>query len=84
MWLMRKQLFNLNVKRRNILYVYTGNSGETPKNKILLLSASANPEVEAGVFANTHDQETSCWYFSFTHLGINLKKKKKMFWFQSL
>lgn len=71
MWLMRNQLFNLNAKRRNNLYTYTGNPGETLQNKILLLLTNANPEVETGIFANTHDQDTSCWYFSFMHLSIN-------------
>lgn len=30
------------------------------KKKILLLPTSTNPAVEAGIFANTHDQQISC------------------------
>lgn len=40
---------------------------ETLKHKNPLLPTNANPEVDAGIFASTHNQETSCWYFGFMH-----------------
>lgn len=58
MWLMRNLLFNLNAKERNNLYMYTNNTGETAKDKILLLPTTANLEFKAGIFTSTHNQET--------------------------
>lgn len=57
---MRNLLFNLNAKERNNLYMYTDNTGETAKNKILLLPTTANLEFKAGVFTSAHNQETFC------------------------
>lgn len=57
---MRNLLFNLNAKERNNLYMYTDNTGETAKNKILLLPTTADLEFKAGVFTSAHNQETFC------------------------
>jgi len=80
---MRNQLFNFNARKRNDLHTHTGNSGETLKNKILLLT-NTNPEAEAGIFADSHYQEILL-VFQFYGFKYRLKKSKLLlFWFQSL